>query len=518
MAVHQLAEPRASRVLPAALQASAARARRATVRRRRVVLSLVALAATATLVALGSGDRIAWWAVVGVLTVSGTYLWMLHRGRRIAAEMEFRFLLGSRASGVTGIGNLSASSARDAAGETLAATTGSGTARQLFALIRFLLAYAGGWLLSPIVFVLTLVVHETPRDTTSQRWLANLRAAQAHLRDQSLKTLAVSAATTASVTAAGTLGALGAPGIASASPIAASASLPAAGPLDAASHAGPVYEVVQGDTLWGIADRYSTTVAAIESLNRIRNPNFILPGLRLRLPAGAHLRTGGAWGPPALDDSRYVVRSGDSLWAIAARYGTTVSVLAATNNIRNPNLIKPGQVLIVRGGRAADPPTATRRPTGKRAPSRPTRGGHSRPKPHPHPKHHGSPSHPTPSPSGAQRAVDVALAQVGKPYQWGGAGPNSFDCSGLVMYAWENAGVDLPHYTVSQYEDTERISESELRPGDLVFYDTGDGAQPGHVTMYVGDGKIVTADTAGTRVRVEVTTWDGRPMGFGRVR
>ena len=112
----------------------------------------------------------------------------------------------------------------------------------------------------------------------------------------------------------------------------------------------------------------------------------------------------------------------------------------------------------------------------------------------------------------------MALGQVGKPYEWGGAGPDSFDCSGLVEYAWSHAGVSLPHYSVTQYEDTARISRSQLEPGDLVFYDTGDGAQPGHVTIYIGAGQIVTADSPGTVARVEVVDWDGIPMGYGRVR
>lgn len=122
-----------------------------------------------------------------------------------------------------------------------------------------------------------------------------------------------------------------------------------------------------------------------------------------------------------------------------------------------------------------------------------------------------------PSSSAAQTAVQTALAQVGKPYQWGGAGPDSFDCSGLVMYAWAAAGVSLPHYTVYQYEDTSRVSESELEPGDLVFWDIPGEVNPGHVGMYIGGGNVVVADMTGTPVRVESMYFDGTPMGFGRV-
>ncbi|MGH9065707.1 MAG: C40 family peptidase [Acidimicrobiales bacterium] len=101
---------------------------------------------------------------------------------------------------------------------------------------------------------------------------------------------------------------------------------------------------------------------------------------------------------------------------------------------------------------------------------------------------------------------------MGKPYVWGGSGPYGFDCSGLVMYAWAAAGVSLPHYTVSQYDATSRISESDLQPGDLIFYEG-----LGHVAMYVGGGEVVVADTTGTPVRIESMYYDGTPVGFGRV-
>jgi len=121
------------------------------------------------------------------------------------------------------------------------------------------------------------------------------------------------------------------------------------------------------------------------------------------------------------------------------------------------------------------------------------------------------------APSAAALAVRTALAQVGKPYRWGGAGPTGFDCSGLVMYAWAAAGVLLPHYTVAQYRDTLRIPPVQLRPGDLVFYDFPGEPKPGHVALYIGDGEVVAADTTGTDVRVESMYYDGMPVGYGRV-
>src|SRR5947208_2037636 len=85
---------------------------------------------------------------------------------------------------------------------------------------------------------------------------------------------------------------------------------------------------------------------------------------------------------------------------------------------------------------------------------------------------------PRPTPSmptvkaGAATAVNTAKAQLGKPYVYGGAGPDSFDCSGLTMYAWRAGGVGLPHSAEMQYNSIAHISVSQLQPGDLVFFYT----------------------------------------------
>lgn len=101
--------------------------------------------------------------------------------------------------------------------------------------------------------------------------------------------------------------------------------------------------------------------------------------------------------------------------------------------------------------------------------------------------------------SGAARtAVQFALAQVGKPYVFGAAGPGSYDCSGLTMAAWQAAGVSLPHSAADQYNYGHHVSRDQLQPGDLIFF-----YQPiGHVTIYIGGGLMVSAPTEGEPVAV----------------
>ncbi len=105
---------------------------------------------------------------------------------------------------------------------------------------------------------------------------------------------------------------------------------------------------------------------------------------------------------------------------------------------------------------------------------------------------------PAPARGSAAVAVDTALAQVGKPYVWGAAGPDSFDCSGLTSYAWAAAGVSLPHSSAAQYAVTARVSSGSWQPGDLLFY----GSPIHHVAMYIGNGQMVEAPYSGTTVRV----------------
>lgn len=121
------------------------------------------------------------------------------------------------------------------------------------------------------------------------------------------------------------------------------------------------------------------------------------------------------------------------------------------------------------------------------------------------------PNVPAPNPVAAA-AVAAAATRVGMPYVWGATGPTSFDCSGLLLWAYAQAGVPLPRTSRQQYAGLPRIPLSELAPGDLVFYAT-DVTQPttiSHVSMYVGNGLSVYAPRTGSFVKIG-------PTGYGRI-
>jgi cell wall-associated NlpC family hydrolase len=114
---------------------------------------------------------------------------------------------------------------------------------------------------------------------------------------------------------------------------------------------------------------------------------------------------------------------------------------------------------------------------------------------------------PLPAAGGAATAVQAAETQLGVPYVWGGTSPRGtpgdpsggFDCSGLVMWAWAQAGVDLPHYSGSQFDDTAPVSVSDMEPGDILFYGPG-GSE--HEAMYVGGGEMIEAPETGQVVHI----------------
>ena len=127
----------------------------------------------------------------------------------------------------------------------------------------------------------------------------------------------------------------------------------------------------------------------------------------------------------------------------------------------------------------------------------------------------GSPLVGAPPPPGARAGAAVAAAQrqLGKPYQWGAAGPDSFDCSGLTMWAWAAAGVSLPHYTGAQYSATTHIPLSVLQPGDPVFF----YSDLSHVGLYVGNGMMIHAPHTGDVVKYSSIYSEGSPIYASRV-
>ncbi|MFY9926406.1 MAG: NlpC/P60 family protein [Streptosporangiaceae bacterium] len=122
-------------------------------------------------------------------------------------------------------------------------------------------------------------------------------------------------------------------------------------------------------------------------------------------------------------------------------------------------------------------------------------------------------SAPVPTPAAAA-AIAFARKQIGKPYRYGGAGPASYDCSGLVETAYAAAGIAIPRTSQQQYKLGQVIAASARQPGDLVFYNSS--TAPSHVALYLGNNQIIESLKPGTYVRIDAVTYPGPPVGYRR--
>jgi peptidoglycan DL-endopeptidase CwlO len=124
----------------------------------------------------------------------------------------------------------------------------------------------------------------------------------------------------------------------------------------------------------------------------------------------------------------------------------------------------------------------------------------------------------TASSAGADAAIAYARAQLGKPYVWGGTGPDGFDCSGLVMMAYQSAGISIPRTSQDQWAALPHVPSSQ--PGDLVFFPGSDGTwtAPGHVALVISSTQMIQAYATGTPIEVSPLSGDGAGgiVGYAR--
>ena len=226
------------------------------------------------------------------------------------------------------------------------------------------------------------------------------------------------------------------------------------------------YTVKPGDTLWSIACAYNTTVEQIKVLNNLTADNLSL-NQQLVVAGTAPVAK------PVSNDltTTYSVKSGDTIWSIARAYNTTVDQIKALNNLTSDNL-SLDQKLIVAGTSSSNTASGTKTNTASKSTTNKTQVA-SR----------------SSSTTLAGSVLSKAAQYLHTPYVWGGTSPRGFDCSGFVQYVYRQYGYTLPRTAADQAGVGKKVSRSELKPGDLVYF--ASGGEINHIGIYVGNGKFI---------------------------
>lgn len=298
---------------------------------------------------------------------------------------------------------------------------------------------------------------------------------------------------------------------------------------------GLQYTVQKNDSLIGIANRAGVSLADLLAANRFTKSSVIVPGQVIKLPdhASAPAPSNSSSGATS-----YTVKKGDSLTAIAARVKVSLTALLNANKFTKASVIHPGQVITLPSGAilpastsatsstTVDAPATSSAPSEKLETYKVQKGdsliaiaskakvsldallrvnGFTK----------SSVIHPgqtinlpigaaTPS-TRVQTMIAFAKAQVGKPYLFGAAGPNSYDCSGLVRASFAKVGVSVPHQSrlLAQLGTPVDWKNSSIQAGDLIFtYSGGDTSQIGHVAIAISATEMVEALSPGKNVSI----------------
>lgn len=242
-----------------------------------------------------------------------------------------------------------------------------------------------------------------------------------------------------------------------------------------AASAAQTYTVRSGDTLWAIAARYNISVEAIVRASGLDDVDAVLHPGQRLTLPVPTSGAAPARVSAASSTQRYEVKAGDTLWVLARRFGMGVGELAALNGIGVTSTLRIGRTLKVKAPRVRAAPASA--PISSAATTPQASPVTARMLPY----------------RGTQWAgslIGLSRRFIGTRYRWGATGPTAFDCSGFLQYVHKRMGVSLPRTTHAMYAVGRPVPPDQLRPGDMVFFTTYRPG-PSHAGIYIGNGQFI---------------------------
>lgn len=283
--------------------------------------------------------------------------------------------------------------------------------------------------------------------------------------------------------------------LAVATPVAAIDVTPALAHTPPAAPSARTYTVQPGDALASIARKTGVKLSDLLAVNRLTISSTIHPGRVLTLPAGSPpapvnpTAPASQGNPAAATTTPYTVKAGDALFMIARQHGISLAALLASNSFLNSTTILPGQVIRIPGTTVVPAPAPTNGPT-------------------------------TTTGTRIDTVVAYLREQVGKPYKFFTSGPDTFDCSGLVVAGYRQIGVTLPHQSRMQSALGTQVDwlTEPIKAGDLIFtVSSVDTTQIGHVGIALDANTWIQAAGTGIPVRIRPIPSSDKISGVRRV-
>lgn len=267
------------------------------------------------------------------------------------------------------------------------------------------------------------------------------------------------------------------------------------------------HTVKKGDTLSAIAHKHHTTVAKVRKTNGLKKGDVIRIGKVLKVPTNDYVPYTKTYEKP----TKYVTKKGDTLSAIARKHHTSVTKIRKANALRKNQILKIGKVLYIPQNKKMNTFAKAKKPASSKKLVASLsdldtisleKGEREEAKTFSFTDLFKSKKEDKDADK-CQRITSLAKTKLGKKYVWGASGnKNTYDCSSFTKFVYKNIGIDIPRTSLRQSKFGKFVKRSELKKGDLIFFDTSKKRKGyvNHVGIYLGDNKFIHASSAKKRV------------------